>query len=800
MDILALVSALALAQPGASAPVVLPEVVVDRDNVAITQSCRVRIPEGIYLPDPDNNGVVHVEADDITIEWPAENPGRELMAREDRLHYETCTGIGIRINGHSNVTIRGAHVHGYKQSIWATNADGLSLIDCDVAEGYAMRLGSTPAAEDSADWLWPHENDQNQWATNYGAAIWIEDSSDVTVSGCSVRRRQNALILENVTDSRIFDNDFSFLSGWGIAMWRSSRNIVSRNALDFCIRGYSHGVYNRGQDSAGLLLFEQCNDNLFIANSATHGGDGLFGFGGKEALGDTPAPQTDAEGSPWSYLRRGCNDNFFALNDFSFAAAHGLELTFSFGNRIQRNNFADNAICGIWGGYSQDTIIIDNEFTRNGSAGYGLERGGVNIEHSERNSILYNRFADNAAGIHLWHDADTGLMSGPWAKANHHATRDNVIVGNQFQGDPVGIHLRAVQNTLAVDNQFVGVATPINAEPAADGTSSQPGIYPNPNPPPVPLTLVTLREVAPGQTTPVGARPQLAGRHNIIMGEYFPWDHRSPMVRRVADEDGNHIYEILGVSDPALVQATVDHGTVHVRTEPDAEASRSTTPATPAPTEPTAQAVARPTQRIRITVSPEADSSVTAYTLNLTGAANATLKGVIVRTRWTLHVFDSGVDPREQLEEWRKRESGSGTYVAMPSHLRLRYGHGGVRDIRRDVGEIIGDLLDPNTTSTPPPGSDHFGTIAHTTLRLPPGRWRINTLSDDGIRVIVNSQTIIENWTWHGPTRDSGEFDIPQTTTADGAPITPFPCEITVEHFELDGYSVLEVEIEPVDP
>ena len=39
-------------------------------------------------------------------------------------------------------------------------------------------------------------------------------------------------------------------------------------------------------------------------------------------------------------------------NDLSYAAAHGLEMTFSFGNRILDNRLVGNAICGIWGGYS----------------------------------------------------------------------------------------------------------------------------------------------------------------------------------------------------------------------------------------------------------------------------------------------------------------------------------------------------------------------------------------------------------------------------------------------------------------
>jgi hypothetical protein len=86
------------------------------------------------------------------------------------------------------------------------------------------------------------------------------------------------------------------------------------------------------------------------------------------------------------------------------------------------------------------------------------------------------------------------------------------------------------------------------------------------------------------------------------------------------------------------------------------------------------------------------------------------------------------------------------------------------------------------------PGSDRFGMIARTRVELPAGQWRFTTLSDDGVRVLVNGHPVIENWTWHGPTRDSGLHE----QSAAGA------VEIVVEHFEIDGYAVLEFSLEPV--
>ena len=118
-------------------------------------------------------------------------------------------------------------------------------------------------------------------------------------------------------------------------MYRSSRNKILHNQLDFNVRGYSHGIFNRGQDSADILVFEQCNENTFAYNSATHGGDGFFLWAGQHTM-DT------GEG--------GCNDNFIYKNDFSYAPTNGVEVTFS--KNYIRDNIIKECDNGIWGGYS----------------------------------------------------------------------------------------------------------------------------------------------------------------------------------------------------------------------------------------------------------------------------------------------------------------------------------------------------------------------------------------------------------------------------------------------------------------
>jgi hypothetical protein len=68
--------------------------------------------------------------------------------------------------------------------------------------------------------------------------------------------------------------------------------------------------------------------------------------------------------------------------------------------------------------------------------------------------------------------------------------------------------------------------------------------------------------------------------------------------------------------------------------------------------------------------------------------------------------------------------------------------------------------------------------IATTELELPPGEWQISTVSDDGIRVYVDDQLVIDNWTWHGPTRDVARSLIHGGKHS-----------VKVEHFEIDGWA-----------
>ena len=714
----------------------LPTVEVTTDNTVITQSCRLVIPTGAVIKDADDNGVIQVRAPNVEIVFAE---GSILRGSPQETHPDAYQGFGITVDGQVGVTIRGARVSGFWCGLWARQADRLVLDGLDASDNRRAYLKSNPIAEDGGDWLFGHENDHKEWLTNYAAAIYLERSAGVTVRNSRVTHGQNALCLDRVTESKVYDNDFSFNSGWGIALWRCERNVISRNAADFCIRGYSHGVYNRGQDSAGIFVFEQNNGNIFAENSATHGGDGFFGFAGREAIGEAGEHPV-----AW-YKRRGNTDNLVVGNDFSYAAAHGIENTFSFGNKYLNNRLVENAICGIWAGYSRETLIAGNDFEGNGEMGYGLERGGVNIDHGGDNFIVHNTFVKNRCGVHLWGGPNPEFEKRGWAKANGYASTGSVIADNTFRGDALAFHFRGPGEATIGSNQLVGVGKEIIESTTYKITHNEKLVV---------EPLQALRYEALGKTHPVGARPELRGRQNIIMTEWGPWDHASPLVRLVNSAGGSAVYEVLKAP------------CADVQVETVGEQVRGVVAPIPGKTD-----------ESRITVS-AVEPGVRPYRLKVQAAGKplAEMEGTLLATKWQVTFFQwpTNSDPRTNFLAYRKLAEGPAAVSDQIDELSLKYG-------MRSPSELG---FSKKVTAAKLP-QNHFGMIARTHLPLSRGTWEFTTLSDDGVRVSVNGKPVIENWTWHGPTSDSGKLTLDADQTA----------EILVEHFQIDGYAVLDFSV-----
>ena len=417
---------------GVVPPVPLPaDTVVLSPGLVITRSVVVRPGEYRLSPNPGDSVVIRIRGSGVVVDFA----GAALIGAGPLDDPDVASGIGILVEGGHDITVRGGRIRGYKVGILARGVRNLTLAGNDVSYNWKPRLWSGLGHESLVDWLSFHQNEQDEWL-RYGAGIYLDRVEGGEIRDNVGRQGMNGLLLVRSNRLRIWNNDFSFLSGLGIGLYRSSYNTIMHNRADWCMRGYVHGGYSRGQDSAALLLYEQSSNNVVAYNSMTHSGDGVFLWAGQSTM-DTG--------------RGGANDNLFFGNDFSFAAANAIEVTFSrnrmIGNRLEGSNY------GIWGGYSYDSEIRANRFRGNET--------GVAIEHGQDNSITANRFDGERTAIRLWWNR---IEPSDWGYPRHRDTRSRgyVIRGNHFGGHRVLLraeHTTAVtfeQNRVGpVDSLFV---------------------------------------------------------------------------------------------------------------------------------------------------------------------------------------------------------------------------------------------------------------------------------------------------------------------------------------------------------
>ncbi|MEL6714020.1 MAG: NosD domain-containing protein, partial [Planctomycetota bacterium] len=472
--------------------------------------------------------------------------GLELRGQGAEAPLDGAAGVGIAVRGCEDVEIRGGLLGGFRVCVEVEDSVNVRLVDMRFDGWYGQRLRSTAFAEDLSDWLRPHRNDEGEWAATYGGAISIAATTDATVAGCRGRRGQNGILLTRAARARIYDNDFSFLSGWGLALYRSSDNVVSRNVFDYCVRGYSHDVYWRGQDSAGILLFEQCSRNVVARNSATHCGDGVFLYAG------------DALVQRGLDTASGSDHNIFWRNDLRHAVANGLEATFSRGNAVLENDLSGAHQHGLWGGYSADMIVVGNE-VRN------VLGPAVSIEHGQDCIVAENTLAGSEIGFEAWWDDDPEFVDGPFGRRRSTASRGHWVVQNRFEDNVLDLVVRRSSGLIFHGNSYVpgrreAYFETVGAEndPTLDATTVQrwldalDGAFPsgnlsrstlNPWTGRPPAALVDWRSWEapadlPGrQETRAELRDESGGGlESIVMGEWGPWDFRSgaprPEVRR----------------------------------------------------------------------------------------------------------------------------------------------------------------------------------------------------------------------------------------------------------------------------
>jgi parallel beta-helix repeat protein len=484
-------------------------------GMKITKTTKIK--KAIYNIDASNDNqtpVISIEGNNITIDFN----NAKLNGSNKKNKPDEFFGLCILISNSKNVTIKNLKASGYKVALMAKNVEKLTLDNCDLSYNYRQHLNSTQEKEDVSDWMSYHHNEKDEWL-RYGAAIYLRQCDSVTVKNCKVTGGQNALMMTDCNKGLIYNNDFSFNSGIGIGLYRSSRNSVMYNKVIFNVRGYSHRVYNRGQDSAGMLVYEQSSNNLFYKNNVTHGGDGFFLWAGQTTMDSG---------------KGGCNDNVILRNDFSYAPTNGVEATFS------RNTIAYNRIfeCdhGIWGGYSYESNINNNNFRNN--------RIGIAIEHGQKNNITYNLFLKDIEAIRLWSRKEQPADWG-YAKYRDTESKDYIILGNSFNNNPIAFNfsqtdsLKVFSNTFSetdlvykTDSTVANLDTAIDLNLAAQFDEDSP---------------VSIPEITK-PNDPFKGTGYLSGRKNILITQLGPYDFRSPIIWNTNPVDTGNVmkFDLLG--------------------------------------------------------------------------------------------------------------------------------------------------------------------------------------------------------------------------------------------------------------
>lgn len=686
--------------------------------------------------------VLTIEGENLTVDFN----GAVLDGGQGRQWPDQFSGTGILIKG-KNITLKNAVVRGFKVAVMAEGVDSLRLLDCDFSYNWRPRLRSIREREDFSDWLSYHENDQDEWL-RYGAAMYLKNCQHALVRGVTVTGGMNGLMLTGCNDGLFYNNNIHFNSGVGIGLYRSSRNRVMHNRLDWNVRGYSHGFYQRGQDSAAILVYEQSSENTFAYNSATHSGDGFFLWAGQTTM-DT------GEG--------GCNDNLLYRNDFSHAPTNGIEVTFS-RNKIVANRMTECRY-GIWGGYSFESLMLGNRID---SCDFGIA-----IEHGQQNAIVGNEFYNCETGVQLWARASQPADWG-YAKNRDVSSRDYQIGGNFFQNVKNPLRISGTKKVAVNDdNQFGGFEKLLVAEQpneefffvkndvqGADGWADAANFknmnrivseLPGARLPVDEIQKYKVEKLPDGMDVSLPA-DQLQGRKYILVDEWGPHDFRSPAVWLRNIEGDKYTFLLTGPK-PGNWRAIGGEGWSGMNQKTGSLAST---------------VVATKKEGAEF-LSLEFEFIGEAFTDRF---GNFNRKGRVYpfgfarfekkldwQVRW--YNYDEATDPLKNYEAFKNLKSQPPVRSEVKNDLYFAWWG--------SPGEGVKE--------------DNFATFAETKFDIAEGTYRISLTSDDGAKLFLDGKLLIDHWNIHEPATDEIEVKLGGHH------------RIEIEHFEGGGFGTLDFRI-----
>ncbi len=371
---------------------------------------------------------------------------------------KSFAGVGILADGASGVTIRNLKVRGFESGLVARNGEAWLLDGCDFSDNY-------------------HDPEFGWGDGKPAGGMILTRITRSVIRKCVANRVWNALSLTNCDDNTIEDCDLSHASNVCAKLWTSSRNRIIGNNLSWGLRIKPGEVHAR--DSTSVLIESGSNDNYFLRNDITHGGDGIFirVLNGWVSTG-----------------------NVFVENDCSFANNNCVE-SWSPGNSYIRNR-ANHGSYGFWLGGSDQTRLIGNEAACNGlpdgfhnapEGGFG-HGGIVIVGGSSSHTIIEGNHCHHNAGGGIVFRGDTATKGAAW-RTHHWIVQKNILEQNRFgiwgiYGDWVflgqnvfrdnaeGNHLQDVTNLIeAKDDPSITMAPRVVLDAPARAFVGQPVVF-----------------------------------------------------------------------------------------------------------------------------------------------------------------------------------------------------------------------------------------------------------------------------------------------------------------------------------
>ncbi len=336
-------------------------------------------------------GGTEVWRGDARENWQAwHNIGFSIFKRSEKSFYR---GTAIRAVGRKGVKLVNVSARGFLTGMHLADCRGWTIEGLDLSDNYT-----------DPDYGW------GDGVERYGA-FYLENVHDSRLISNSATGVWNGISLRRCTGLEIEKNSIHHCSNTCLKMIQSSRNTIRDNDLSWGIRIYQPEEVH-ARDSVSLLVESGSNDNSFLRNDFSHGGDGVF----------------------IRVLNSWCSTgNVFEENDCSDANNNAIE-AWSPGN-VYRNNKANRSSYGIWLGGSDDTVLIGNEVKDNGksfqNAPEPFGNAGISVVHGPSSGFIVtgNTIEDNnGPGISFANRADA-------------PAREWLIVGNKIRNnrnDPRG--------------------------------------------------------------------------------------------------------------------------------------------------------------------------------------------------------------------------------------------------------------------------------------------------------------------------------------------------------------------------